>query len=259
MSKAEKKTGSVLLTGGSGRLGQELIALMPMLIAPLRQDLDLTQPDSISQTLDHHQPSVLIHAAAYTNVSGAEKDQSTCWLVNVIGTRHLVQQALARQLPFIYISTDYVFDGNKGNYAEMDPIGPPRNYYALSKLVAEEIVRILPQHLVIRTSFRPREWPYPVAFTDVYTSQDYVDVIAPDIALAIKHYHRMVVGQPGQPGSFPYSTLHIATERKSVYDLACRRKPDVQAGSKQTANVNLPDDISLNSSRWQALKATLRI
>jgi dTDP-4-dehydrorhamnose reductase len=109
--------------------------------------------------------------------------------------------------------------------------------------VAEELVRLAPRHLIVRTSFRPREWPYPVAFTDVYTSQDYVDVIAPEIALAIRHYREI-----------PYPTLHIATERKSVYELARRRRPDVRPGSKREVSVALPDDISLDTSRWQTLK-----
>ena len=122
-----------------------------------------------------------------------------------------------------------------------------RNVYALSKLVAEELVRLLPRYLVIRTSFRPRAWPYSQAFGDVYTSQDYVDVIAPDIALAIKQFE-----------SVSFDTLHIATERKSVYELAKRRKPDVERGSKRTAGVDLPDDISLDTSRWQALKLELQ-
>ena len=121
-----------------------------------------------------------------------------------------------------------------------------RNYYALSKLVAEEVARSAERHLVIRTSFRPRAWPYPTAFEDVYTSQDYVDVIAPDIALAVQHLH-----------DIPYSTLHIATGRKSVYSLAQQRRPDVQPGSKAAAGVALPDDISLNIERWQALKPQL--
>jgi dTDP-4-dehydrorhamnose reductase len=132
-------------------------------------------------------------------------------------------------------------------YKEEDPPGPVCNYYALSKLVAEEMVRLAPRHLIIRTSFRPRQWPYPVAFTDVYTSQDYVDVIAPDIALAITSY-----------STIPDAVLHIATERKSVYELARRRRADVRPGSKREARVTLPDDISLDTRRWQALKAQLK-
>jgi dTDP-4-dehydrorhamnose reductase len=70
-----------------------------------------------------------------------------------------------------------------------------------------------------------------------------VDVIAPEIALAIQHYR-----------DIPYPTLHIATGRKSVYELARRRRPDVRPGSKREVSVALPDDISLDTSRWQTLR-----
>jgi dTDP-4-dehydrorhamnose reductase len=236
----------ILLTGGNGRLGKELGQLLEV-VAPPSQDLDITNPASIGAAITKHHPTLLVHAAAYTNVSGAESEKANCWQVNVEGTRNLVKAALTHHLPLVHISTDYVFYGDKGRYKEDDPLGPVRNYYALTKLVAEELVRIAPKHLVIRTSFRPREWPYPSAFDDVYTSQDYVDIIAPDIALAIEHLQNI-----------PYETLHIATERKSVYDLAKRRKPDVGRGSKANANVSLPDDISLDISRWQELKKQLK-
>jgi dTDP-4-dehydrorhamnose reductase len=232
----------ILLTGGNGRLGKELGQLLEV-TAPPSQDLDITNPASIQAAITKHHPNLLVHAAAYTNVSGAESEKSKCWQVNVEGTRNLVKAALTHHLPLVHISTDYVFYGDKGMYKEDDPPGPVRNYYALTKLVAEELVRLVPKHLVIRTSFRPREWPYPSAFDDVYTSQDYVDIIAPEIALAIENVKNI-----------PYETLHIATERKSVYDLARRRKPDVERGSKANANVSLPDDISLDISRWQELK-----
>jgi dTDP-4-dehydrorhamnose reductase len=232
----------ILLTGGNGRLGKELKQLLEV-VAPPSQELDITNPASVQAALGQHQPNLLVHAAAYTNVSGAESEKAKCWQVNVEGTRNLVKAALTHNLPLVYISTDYVFYGDKGMYKEEDPLGPVRNYYALTKLIAEELVRLVPKCLVIRTSFRPREWPYPTAFDDVYTSQDYVDLIAPEIALAIQHVRNI-----------PYETLHIATERKSVYDLAKRRKSDVQRGSKANANVSLPDDISLDVSRWQELK-----
>lgn len=235
---------TLLLTGGSGRLGTELRALLPDVAAPTSREFDLTDPHSVEAALANYRPSAVVHAAAYTDVKGAETDRARCWAVNVGGTRNLVR-ALGNT-PLVHISTDYVFYGDRGGYLEDDPVGPVRNYYALSKLVAEEVARSAERHLVIRTSFRPREWPYPTAFEDVYTSQDYVDVIAPDIALAVTHLN-----------DISFSTLHIATERKSVYSLARQRRPDVQPGSKAAAGVALPDDISLNVERWHALKPQL--
>ena len=75
------------------------------------------------------------------------------------GTRTLVR-ALG-STPLVHISTDYVFYGDRGGYAEDDPVGPVRNYYALSKLAAEAVARVARRHLVIRTSFRPRENRFP--------------------------------------------------------------------------------------------------
>jgi dTDP-4-dehydrorhamnose reductase len=233
----------IFLTGGSGRLGAELTRLLPGMVAPPEERVDVTRPEQIDAALDECRPEVLVHAAAYTDVAGAEKDRALCWRVNVGGTRNVALAALRRDIFLVHISTDYVFEGTRGGYKEDDPAGPVRNYYALSKLVAEELARMCPRHLVIRTSFRARDWPHPVAFTDVYTSQDYVDVIAPEIALAIRHCREM-----------PYDTLHIATERKSAYELAKRRRPDVAAGTKGSAGVALPEDISLDTSRWQELK-----
>lgn len=234
----------LLLTGGSGRLGRELRALLPNVVAPSSDVLDVTDPESVAAALATYAPDAVVHAAAYTDVKGAETDKARCWAANVVGTRNLVR-ALGGT-PLVYISTDYVFYGDRGDYAEDDAVGPPRNYYALSKLVAEEVARVAPRHLVIRTSFRPREWPYPTAFGDVYTGQDYVDVIAPEIALAVRHLD-----------AIPYGTLHIVTERKSVFELAKRRSGTVKPGSKADAGVDLPDDISLNTELWRTLRLQL--
>ena len=240
----------VLLTGGSGRLGTELRTELPALgvevFAPSRAELDVTRFETISEILRSHEHSAVVHAAAYTDVSGAETERETCWASNVEGTRNVVRALAGSGTKLVHLSTDYVFWGDAGGYTEEDTPGPVRNYYALSKLAAEEVARVGSGTLVIRTSFRPREWPYPVAFDDVYTSQDYVDVIAPEIALAVRHAY-----------SISYPVLHVATERKSVYELARRRLPDVQAGSRRESKVNLPEDISLNIRRWRSLKERL--
>ncbi|MFP5214176.1 MAG: SDR family oxidoreductase [Acidobacteriota bacterium] len=242
-SDPAKNAETVLLTGGGGRLGSELRGLMPDIIAPTRSELDICRPDTIRAVLDRCPVTVVVHAAAYTNVTGAEREPRACWETNVGGTRNLVAVLLERRIDLIHISTDYVFYGDRGNYDEESSVGPVRNIYALSKLVSEEIARMAPNHLVIRTSFRPRQWPYPVAFSDLFTSQDYVDVIAPEIALAIRRRR-----------DIPHGTIHIATERKSVFELARRRKPDVVAGSRLSSAVELPEDVSLDTTRWKHLK-----
>lgn len=237
----------ILLTGGNGRLGTELKRLLPGVAAPGSQELDITDLENVLEVVRRERPQVIVHAAAYTNVGGAEASRETCWKVNVAGTRHMAQAANEVRAKLLHVSTDYVFDGEQGGYTETDTPGPVVNYYSLSKLVAEEAARAATRHLIVRTSFRPREFAYPVAFSDVYTSQDYVDIIAPEIALAAEYALEI-----------EDALLHIATERKSVYELARRRRPDVQEGLKASAAVRLPGDVSLDSSRWHAIRAELK-
>lgn len=235
----------ILLTGGGGRLGTELRALLPGIVAPTSAEMNITDAAQVLDVARREQPDLIVHAAAYTNVGGAERDRQACWNANVIGTRTMAAAANAVNAKLIHISTDYVFSGDTGGYREDDTPGPVVNYYSLTKLVAEEAARAARDHLIIRTSFRPREFAYPVAFSDVYTGQDYVDVLAPQIAQAITHVREIA-----------HDLLHIVTERKSVFELARRRKPDVQEGTRAQAGVTLPGDVSLNTDRWQSLMAS---
>ncbi|WP_240741702.1 NAD(P)-dependent oxidoreductase [Deinococcus sp. KSM4-11] len=234
----------ILLTGGSGRLGTELRALLPGVVAPPSSELDVTQALQVLDVAERLRPKVIVHAAAYTNVVRAEKERSACWAVNVDGTRHVAAAANAVGAKLVHISTDYVFSGEKGTYREADTPGPVANYYALTKLVAEESARIAQNRLIIRTSFRPREFIHPVAYSDMYTSQEYVDILAPQLILAILHV-----------GDISTELLHIAAERKSVYELARRRHPDVGEGTRVQAGVTLPADVSLDSEQWRQLSA----
>lgn len=236
----------ILMTGGGGRLGTELQILLPNLVAPPSTELDVTDAGQVQRILEREKPDLVLHAAAYTNVGAAEQERERCWRINVEGTRNVARAVRTMGAKLIHISTDYVFSGEQGNYREEDVPGPVVNYYSLTKLVAEEAARSAGNVLIVRTSFRPRTFQYPVAFGDVFTSQDYVDIIAPMIAEVVLHA--------------PYISdqiLHVATERKSVFDLARRRNVEVKEGSRVQASVSLPADVSLNTERWQSIKANL--
>jgi dTDP-4-dehydrorhamnose reductase len=210
-------------------------------------DLDVTDPASVTRAFTRHRPKAVLHAAAYTDVAAASEDRRDCWRTNVLGTRHVADAAREMGARLVHVSTDYVFWGGRdrpdGGYREEDPPGPVRNYYALTKLVAEEAAWRAEGTVVVRTSFREGAWPHPVAFDDLFTGQDYVDVIASDLLLLLEHLDQV-----------PAGILHVVTERKSGYDLAARRNPSVRRATKREAPVDLPDDVSLNTERWRALK-----
>jgi dTDP-4-dehydrorhamnose reductase len=246
----------VLLTGASGRLGRELRTLLPDLLTPTRAELDVADGGSVRDGLDRLLPGVVVHAAAYTDVAGAERDRGACWRVNVLGTRHVADACAALGALLVHVSTDYVFWGDadaeraaRGGYREGDPTGPVRNYYALTKLAAEDEARRAPRHLILRTSFRPRDWPYPVAFTDVRTSQAYVDELAPELALAVRHAAALVAAG--------VHLVHVVGPPTTVFELARRRSPGVRPALKAEAAVALPDDVVLDASAWRAWRARL--
>jgi dTDP-4-dehydrorhamnose reductase len=120
----------VLITGAGGQLGAALAGVFPEADAPTRAELDVTQP-----SLDSH-PSLVLHAAAWTDVDGAEGDPEGAAAVNVAGTRNVV----ALGAPVVYFSTDYVFDGRKGEpYVESDEPNP-LSAYGRTKLEGEREV-----------------------------------------------------------------------------------------------------------------------
>lgn len=114
--------------------------------------LDLTQFDKVVEFLHQEKPDLIVHMAALGDVDKCEEDRALAWLVNVEVTRVLARQARKLSIPFLYLSTDYVFDGERGMYREDEPPCPV-NYYGLTKLIAEEVVRsMLDKFLIVRTS-----------------------------------------------------------------------------------------------------------
>ncbi len=225
-------------------MGKELIPQLEArgwnVTAPPSRDLDITDETAVADALEAAQPDIVLHLAAYTDVAKAEKEREQCWAVNVAGTRHVARHAPGR---LVHFSTDYVFDGERGLYTETDAPNPS-NYYSLTKTVAEEAARSARNALIVRTTFKDAVWRYPIAFDDQFTSADFTDVIAAEILSLMLNLDRV-----------QDDVLHVVTERKSVFELAHRRNPGVQPGSRSSARVHIPPDVSLNNSRWGALKA----
>lgn len=155
----------ILITGASGLLGYWLTKVLygkykviPTYLAnkPYEKEfknsipMDITNSESVRKILEEVKPDIIIHVAALTDVDLCEKDKQLAYNINVNGTRNLVRASKDVKL-FVYISTDYVFDGDRGNYKE-DDIPNPINYYGLSKLLGEEIVKTLENYIIIRTS-----------------------------------------------------------------------------------------------------------
>jgi dTDP-4-dehydrorhamnose reductase len=148
---------TILLTGKSGQLGSELDRLLPKLgavIAPGRDELDLREPEKISQVMRSTKPQLVVNAAAYTAVDAAETDEANALAVNGEAPRLLAKEAKKIGAMLIHFSTDYVFDGSKkAPYVETDPPNP-LNAYGRTKLAGEDAIRNSgAAHLIFRTSW----------------------------------------------------------------------------------------------------------
>jgi len=139
----------ILITGAFGQLGtslrnilsdQSILAAGRMI--PLEEKdgctaLDITELNQVRETIALFQPDVIVHLAAMTDVDGCERDPELAFDVNVRGTENLLDNFSGR---FIYISTDYVFDGSNGPYTEKDEVNPI-SVYGRTKLYGEDLVQ----------------------------------------------------------------------------------------------------------------------
>ncbi len=152
----------VLLTGAYGQLGRCLLDRFPadwITLACGSAELDITDRVAVVRVVKKFKPDVIMNAAAYTAVDKAETDRTRALKINAIGPENLAQAAKMIGARFIHISTDYVFDGVKRTpYTEQDP-PCPINFYGLSKWEGEKrVFEVLPEAIVIRTSWMFSEY-----------------------------------------------------------------------------------------------------
>lgn len=147
----------VLITGRNGQLGGSLsntLAPLGELLVMGRGELDLSRPETIASFLDANSPTLIVNAAAYTQVDNAETDRDTAFAVNETAPYELAAWAKKHTVPMIHYSTDYVFDGSGENFwREDDPTGP-LGVYGESKLAGENAVRAISgPAMILRTSW----------------------------------------------------------------------------------------------------------
>ncbi len=102
--------------------------------------LDITDGGRLLKTISEVKPNAIIHTAAYTDVDGCEANRDLAWRVNAEATRSIAEASAENGSHMVYVSTDYVFDGEKGLYLEDDQTNPV-NYYGFTKLKGEEFVK----------------------------------------------------------------------------------------------------------------------
>jgi dTDP-4-dehydrorhamnose reductase len=143
----------LLVTGASGLLGTRICQLatrqsyevysahsehIPQFGTPIK--LDITDSTALKQIFDKTKPDVIVHSAALTDVDKCEKEKDLAWKINVESTSNIAQLCHKHNSFLVYVSTDYVFNGEKGNYKETEQTAPINNY-GLTKLKGEERIK----------------------------------------------------------------------------------------------------------------------
>ena len=230
----------IIFTGGSGLLGSEFRKIRPDIDYPWWEDFNVTNYNQMKEYVRSKGCGLIIHAAAFTSPPLIDKDPIQAIDVNIIGTSNVVKLCMEFDLWLIYICTDYVFKGDKGDYKEDDPVYPV-NKYAWSKLGGECAVRMYDKSLIIRTTFAPNVFPFEKAFVDQWTSRESVSVIAKMIEKLID---KNVTG-----------TIHVGGRRKTVFEFAKGLDPAKDIGRLSIKDVSfiVPVDTSLNCDRYNEL------
>ncbi|HYA78132.1 MAG TPA: dTDP-4-dehydrorhamnose reductase [Verrucomicrobiae bacterium] len=154
----------LLITGASGLYGSKLAGLavarnfevyscdvQELPVCGNFVKFDVSNKELVNEAFKRVKPDVVVHAATLTDVDKCELNKELAWKINVEGTKNIVEAAKSAGSFLIYISTDYVFNGEKGSYKESDK-PDPINYYGLTKLKAEELVKAQAEYFIARPS-----------------------------------------------------------------------------------------------------------
>ncbi|HEY9165190.1 MAG TPA: sugar nucleotide-binding protein [Candidatus Kryptonia bacterium] len=230
----------VLFTGGGGLLGREFQKILPGALYPSKREFDVTDPDRMETYVAGRKIGTILHAAAFTSPPKVDQNPVLAIDANIIGTSNIVKLCVKHSFRLVYVSTDYVFRGDSGDYNEEDALHPV-NKYAWSKLGGECAVRMYEKSVIVRTSFGPNEFPYDKAFVNQWTSRESVSVVARMILKVVESDFQ--------------GTLHVGGDRKTVYEYAVSLSPDKKIGKLSTDEVKflVPKDTSLNTSLYKTL------
>lgn len=231
----------IVVFGGNGTLGKELQVIDPQIICPPRSVVDIHCKSDIREYVKIHRPDIVINAAAIIDNRVLEGCPEQAIQTNIVGAANVAGVCIDQNIRLVYISTDYVYKGDRGNYKETDEI-LPFNFYAWTKLGGECSAKGVKNHLIIRCSFGKTDFSYPQAFVDKWSSKDYVDVIA-----------HMILEAAQSPLT---GVLNLGTKRKTLHNYAMARNENVRPVKLAETNFFTPYDTSFNVQRWLDYKSS---
>ena len=145
----------LVVIGKSGQLAWEIARLVPEAMCLGRDDIDITSGEDIAAKLGLINPDAVINASAYTAVDKAESDEENAYLLNQAAVANLAKYCKSNNVFFVHVSTDYVFNGEKGSPYTVDDAIEPQGMYGKTKAAGEaEVTSVLPEaSAILRTSW----------------------------------------------------------------------------------------------------------
>ena len=231
--KKSKINKEVLIIGASGLLGSKLQKFFPYCFAPSHQELDIEKEiikSKFCKKNDYKKIKTVIHCAALKNVTECEKNKIRALETNVIGTYNVAIFCNKIKAKLVYISTNYVFKGDRGNYKPEDEFYPT-TYYGETKLAGEFVSKSVDNHLIIRLSFSEDVFLYEDAFIDQISTKITASEAARRIFELIKNEQKGI--------------KHIAGKKQSIYDFAKTTREKVNKIKMDEKKYFGPKDASL--------------
>jgi dTDP-4-dehydrorhamnose reductase len=268
----------LLITGASGLLGTKLceIALRknhevysvysqhkPLHGTPVK--LDILNLKAVRQTLDKTKPEAVVHAAALTDVDKCELEKELAWKTNVEGTRNIALSCSKANAKLVYISTDYVFDGEKGNYEEEDEPNP-MDYYGVTKLEGEkQAIQHCKNYAILRTSVIYGWHPWKQNFAiwtinqlkqnkEITVVEDHYNTptLADNLAeIAIEAVKKDLQGLYHASGSERISRYEFARQIAKTFNLNQNLVKPIKMNQLTAWIAKRPKDSSLNTEKIQ--------
>jgi len=174
----------ILMTGGTGLLGKEILKLDEKIFAPTREEMDICDHEAVLRVFKVYRPDVVLHLAAATKPPQHETNPEVGIMNNIVGTANIAMACIILGIRLIYTSTDYNYVG-AGPHKEDEGVLPPYNF-GWSKLGGECSVAMCPKHLILRLSFGPVPFPWEKVYSGQSNSKLYVDEMAPLVLASAK-------------------------------------------------------------------------
>jgi|TARA_Y100000310_G_scaffold61340_1_gene56611 dTDP-4-dehydrorhamnose reductase len=232
----------LLVTGGDGNFATQLVKFGSSyeILSPTKLELDIRYCESVDNYFQSHcdKFDYVIHAAAITRPMVIHEDNSPISIhTNIIGTANVVLMCEKYKKKIIYISTDYVYPGIRGDYRETDDLNPFTNY-GWSKLGGESSVKMYDNHLILRMAMVENPFPHQKVLSDMKKSLMYIED-AVKITLQLLD---------------EIGTINVGGKAQTVYEFVKDFNPNVESLTlSEISDVNMATDCSMDTTKMKRL------